>query len=306
MSFDSPWRWTDGQFAGFREGLGDLQAEFRVLQMDVKRNSSPAAKRRKAAEVGLAIEDWQPDLVYTSDDDAVEFVTQAYVNASLPFVFSGVNKSPRTHGIDGATNVTGVLEREHFVESVRLLQEIDPRIRRLAVLSDRGIQWPPVIERILAAMDQLPDTEIVSVDRVATFQEFQALLLGYADKADAVVQLGIFALQSGQGGNVPYQAVQRWVVEHSVLPDISFWTDRVYHGVLAGVAVSEHQQGLAAGRLARQILVDGVSPGALPIKPSLKGRPVINLTRAEQLGLPVSSSLLLASEVATGFQWEER
>jgi len=31
MSYHSPWRWTDGQFDGFKAGLGDVPAEYRVL-----------------------------------------------------------------------------------------------------------------------------------------------------------------------------------------------------------------------------------------------------------------------------------
>ena len=69
--------------------------------------------------------------------------------------------------------------------------------------------------------------------------------------------------------------------------------------------MSEREQGLAAGRLARRILVDGESPGTLPMQPSVKGHPAINLTRAEQLGLGVRSSLLLSAEVVRGFQWEK-
>jgi ABC-type uncharacterized transport system substrate-binding protein len=53
---------------------------------------------------------------------------------------------------------------------------------------------------------------------------------------------------------VPYQAVQRWVAEHSLLPDASFWIDRVHHGTLVSMTVSELEQGRAAGRLARAIL----------------------------------------------------
>ena len=304
MSFDSPWRWTDGQLAGFKEGLGDLEIELRVMQMDVKHNSTPEAKAAKGKEAQNIIESWKPDLVYTSDDDALEFVTRPYVGSEIPFVFSGVNKSPEAHGIDNAPNVTGVLEQEHFIESVRLLQKIDPNIHRLAVLGDTGIQWPPVIARIRAAMPQLADTELVAVDQVGSFEAFKSKLTGYADKADAVVQLGIFALKDAEGNNVPYQTVQRWVVENSRLPDISFWIDRVFHGVLASVTVSEHQQGFGAGQLARQILLEGKAPGSLPMQPSLKGHPVINITRAQQLGLTVKSSQLLSSEVVKGFQWE--
>lgn len=305
MSFDSPWRWTDGQFAGFKEGLGDVAAEYRVFQMDVKRNSSREAKELKGREARELIDAWKPDLVYASDDDAQEFVTRHYVGKPLPFVFSGVNKSLKDHGIEGAANVTGVLEQEHFVQSVNLLQAIAPNARRFAVLSDSGAHWAPVIERMRAAMPRLPGNRLVSVDQVKSFSEFKDKVLSYQGAADAVIYLGIFALAGEGGGNVPYQTVQRWVCENSRLPEISFWIDRVHYGVLVSVTVSEREQGLAAGRLARAILVDGRSPASFAIRPTVVGHPAINLARARQLGIQVKSTQLLASEVIPEFEWRK-
>lgn len=304
MSFDSPWRWSDGQFAGFKEGLGKLPAEFQVFQMDVKRNSSREAKARKGSEALALIEAWQPQLLYVSDDDAIEFVVRPLIGQHLPCVFSGVNKTPAEHGLDSAINVTGVLEREHFVESVRLLQNLVPGPLRLAALSDMGPQWPPIIERMRSTVSGLPGVSLSVVDRVRSFAEFKARLQSYPGVADAVVQLGIFALADTDGTNVPYQKVQKWACLNSHLPDISFWVDRVHHGVLASMAISELEQGRAAGRLARTILVEGTPPSALPIRSTVKGHPVINLARAKQLGLGVKSSLLLSSEVITHFPWE--
>ncbi|WP_313951833.1 ABC transporter substrate binding protein, partial [Accumulibacter sp.] len=306
MSFDSPWRWTDGQFAGFKEGLGsDVRAEYRVLQMDVKRNSSREAKEQKGREAIALIDNWKPDLVYTSDDDAQEFVTRHYLNQKLPFVFSGVNKEPREHGMEGASNVTGVLEQEHFVESVKLLQVLSPNIRRVAVISDSGPQWPPVIARMRASMGRLPGVDLVVVDQVKTFEQFKEKLASYPSVADAVVQLGVFNLAGSDGKNVRYQDVQKWASQNGTLPDTSFWIDRVHFGVLASMTISEREQGLAAGRLARAILVEGKSPASLPIKPTVKGHPAINLARAKQLGMVIKSTVLLSSEVVTGYEWDK-
>lgn len=66
-------------------------------------------------------------MVYTSDDIAQEFVAKYYINSAIPFVFSGVNADPRAYGFTGSHNVTGVLEQEHFVQSVQLLKEIGNR-----------------------------------------------------------------------------------------------------------------------------------------------------------------------------------
>ena len=103
---------------------------------------------------------------------------------------------------------------------------------------------------------------------------------------------------------MPYQTVQRWCVENSRLPDGSFWIDRIHHGVLASSTISEREQGRAAGRLARAILVEGRAPSSLPIEPTRLGNPALNLARARQLGLSVRSGLLLSAEVVKEFEWE--
>lgn len=306
MSFDSPWRWTDGQFAGFKEGLGPVQADYRVFQMDVKRHSTPEAKVARAALAWREIQAWRPDLIYTSDDDALANIGRLRNDASPPLVFSGANRTLADHGLERASNLTGVLEEEHFAESVQLLRTLNDRVRRLAVISDAAPHWAPVIRRIRARAAGMSGVELSQVDLTGSYAEFQARLKHYAEgNADAVVYLGIFNLKDEDGRNVPYQTVQRWVTENSPLPEISFWIDRIHHGVLCSVTVSELEQGRAAGRLARAILIDGRRAADLPIVPTVKGHPAISLARARQLGITVRATELLSSEVVPEFEWNK-
>ena len=66
------------------------------------------------------------------------------------------------------------------------------------------------------------------------------------------------------------------------------------------------EQGLAAGELAHAILYDGVSPDTLEMAATVRGQPVINLGRAEDMGLTINSSLLLAAKVVTDYAWDEQ
>lgn len=304
MSFDSPWRWTDGQWAGFQEGLGDLAVQTEVFQMDTKRHSSPEAKAERGRLALERVRQWKPDLVYLSDDDAVAQVARPLAGQRLPVVFSGVNRSLAEHGLQGAPNITGVLEREHVVQTLRLLQALAPGVRRLAVISDGAGYWNTVIERLRARMEDLPGLVLQRLDRVERFADYQQRLREYQREADAVLHLGILTLAGDDGRTVPYQQVQRWVVDEVRLPDASFWADRVHHGTLVAMAVSEVAQGRAAGRLARAILHEGRAPSSLPVEPTTKGRPVVSLPRARQLGLVPSSSLLLSAEVVRRHAWE--
>jgi ABC-type uncharacterized transport system substrate-binding protein len=306
MSYHSPWRWTDGQLEGFKDGMAGTPAEYRVFQMDTKQNSTREAKERKGREARALIESWQPDLVYTSDDDVQEFVAVHYVNKSLPFVFSGVNKDPSAYGFTGSKNVTGVLEQEHFVESLRLLQSMVPGASRIAVVFDDAAMWGPVQQRMRERVQQVPGVQFTAFDTIRTWEEFQRKMKEYPAKADAVALVGIFNFKDAGGKNVPYQEVLKWTAENSTLPDIGFWIDRVHYGTLAAVTVSEREQGLAAGRMARQILVEGRSPASFPMAATTRGLPVISLARAQKLGIKVKSSILLSAEVIEKFEWERK
>src|SRR5574340_1178540 len=67
MSYHSPWKWTDGQFNGFKAALKDLDIEYQVFQMDTKRKSDAAWRAKVGREARQLIDSWKPDLVYTSD-----------------------------------------------------------------------------------------------------------------------------------------------------------------------------------------------------------------------------------------------
>lgn len=305
MSYHSPWRWTDGQFNGFKDALKDLNIEYRVFQMDTKRNSEKEWKLKRGKMACDLIEQWKPDLVYTTDDDAQAYVTKNWINKDTPFVFSGVNKAPETYGFQGSSNITGVLEQELFTESVRLLRDIVPEVRRIAVVFDDASMWLPVMQRIKEKSTQLEGVELVTMDTIKTFAEYKQKIKGYHQTADAIALIGIFNFKDEQGRNVPHLEVLQWTANNSRLPDFSFWGNRVNYGTLCAVNVSAYKQGIAAGRMARSILTEEKSPSAFTIKPSLKGYPIISLARANKLGIKVKSKVLLSSEVIQKFEWKK-
>jgi ABC-type uncharacterized transport system substrate-binding protein len=304
MSYHSPWRWTDGQLQGFKDGLA-VPMDLQVFQLDAKKFSTQQQKESKGREARALIDQWKPDLLYTSDDEAQEFVAAHYVGTKLPVVFSGVNKTPKTYGFEGSPNVAGVLEHEHSVESVKLLQALVPEARRFVAVFDDAPLWPSVQARMKERIGALPGVEFLAWDTLTTFDDYKRKVQEYQTTADAIALIGVFNFKDGQGRNVPYQEVLKWTAENSRLPDLGFWVDRVHHGTLAAVTVSEREQGLAAGRIARGILVDGRQPSSFRMEPTRKGAPVISLARARRLGLKVKSGQLLSAEVIPQFEWDK-
>ena len=136
--------------------------------------SSEEWKHKAGKEARELIESWKPDLVYTNDDNAQEYVAKYFVNSDIPFVFSGVNADPQKYGFVGSRNNTGVLEQEHFVESVQLLREMVPNVHKIAVIFDEGSTWPGVMKRMKATLDKLPGIEFISWETIKTFEQFKS------------------------------------------------------------------------------------------------------------------------------------
>jgi ABC-type uncharacterized transport system substrate-binding protein len=304
MSYHSPWEWTDNQFNGFKDALKDLDIEYRVLQMDTKRQNSMGWKQYIGEEAKQLIDTWHPDLVYTSDDMVQEVVAKYYINSTIPFVFSGVNADPKKYRFDGSKNITGVLEQEHFVQTVQLLKEIVPSVSKIAVILDDDPPWDGVVARMKEQTKQLQDVEFVSWHVIATFEEYQHTIKELEDKVDAIASMGIFTFKDAHGKNVPYPTVLKWTVENSTVPDFSFWESRIGPGTLCTVTVSGYEQGLAAGKIAPGILVEGRSPASYAMAPTVKGEPIVSLARAKRLGLSIKTSILLTARVIEKFDWE--
>ncbi|HMX11111.1 MAG TPA: ABC transporter substrate binding protein [Burkholderiaceae bacterium] len=303
-SYRMDWVWNKEQLAGFKEGLGLPDAEFRIVELDAKHKD---AARRAASikEATALIEQWKPDLVYTNDDYAQSEVAVKYLNADLPFVYSGVNKEHADYGFDRSKNITGVLEREHFLGTLALLRSIKPMGRmKLAIVMDDDPTWVGVKARILKDLARREDIEAVQWLQPQSFDEYKALVTGLQGKVDALGTLGIFRFTKSGGGFADYEEVSRWTVENSRLPDFSFWDTRVERGTLCSVTVSGSEQGRLAGKMARRILVDKVAPAAITPEPTAKGRPMISLARARRLGLQIDAGVLLGAEVLPRFVWE--
>ena len=307
MSYHSPWEWTDSQFNGFKAAMKDLEIEYKVFQMNTKRKSTQEWKEKVGEEARDLIDNWKPDLVYTNDDNAQKYVTKYYINKDVPIVFSGVNAKPKEYGFDRSKNIAGVLEEEHFVETVHLLEEIIPNINKIAVITDDGPTWPEVISRIKEKVPNLlRGKEVIGYYTLYTFEEYKNKIKELYGKVDAIALLGVFTFKDKEGKNVQYQEVGKWTVENCKIPDFSFWDSRPPSGTLCAVAISGYEQGLAAGKIARGILIEGRSPSSYYFKPSIRGQPVISLARAKKLGIKIKTDLLLSAKIYNKFDWENK
>lgn len=304
MSYHQSWKWNIEQLKGFKDGVGDLNVEYKIVELDTKRKSRTEEIAQKVSSANQIIKDWKPDLLYTNDDNAQKYVAEHYVNTSLPIVFSGVNRDPSEYGFVGAKNVTGVMEYEHFVPTLNYLRQIVPDTKKLAVIVDSDPTWKGVMSRMRANLKQIPGVTVSDWLLVNTLDQYKSSIKELQGSVDAIALLGIFNIKDESGKNVDYQDILKWTAENSTVPDFSFWESRVDRGTLCVVAVSGYEQGLIAGQMARKILKEKVSPDSIGISQSTKGQPMLNIARAKALGIEVDVNLLLNSTVKKDYAWE--
>ncbi len=305
MSYGAAGEWNREQFQGFADAIKDVAVSYRFVELDPQQTGDEETLRKAADAAAQVIDDWRPDLVYANDDRAQQYVTRRFLGSPVPFVYSAVNTDPAAYGFPAA-NVTGVLEHEHFEATVALLRRLVPGVRRIAVIFDQDPTWTGVLERIRLALPSVPDLQVVDWAEVRSFDEYKQRIVAYQTMVDAFAPLGSFNFKEADGKVVDFHEVMRWTVENSRIPDFSFWDIAVEGGTLVAVTVSGYEQGFLAGQMARQILVDGIPPAAIPVRSSRKGRPAINLARARRLGIGIDSATLLMARVSPGFSWERR
>jgi len=132
-SYHQGYPWTDGILAGFVKTL-DLHQQHEpnfwdadgfVLQtfyMDTKRNTTEESMKASANQARELIESWQPDIVITSDDNAVRYlVVPILEHSSLPFIFCGVNWNASEYNLP-SSRVTGIIEAQPIDQILSTLQ----------------------------------------------------------------------------------------------------------------------------------------------------------------------------------------
>ncbi len=101
--------WSDSIEYSIRESLNGT-CELREIYMDTKRNKNPEQIFSATNKIIKTIEDWQPDIVITSDDNAAKhLIAPHYKDDKTPFVFCGVNWTVDEYGFP-FSNVTGIVE----------------------------------------------------------------------------------------------------------------------------------------------------------------------------------------------------
>ena len=232
------------------------------------------------------VDEFRPDIVLAADDDAQEYFAVSYLNTALPVVFTGVDADPSKYGYPAA-NVTGIIERPHFKESLAFAQHLRP-IKRIAVLSCHDST--SILALGFMKQEQL-DVEVAEWLMVDDFDGWKKAVERFNRSVDAIVIRSYQAVKKpGSAENMAPCDVALWTSQHATVATIAFHDFEIEDGLLVGVVKSGQEYGRIPAEYALRILA-GTPPSSLPIIKPSKGVKMINRVTAAQLGIAVAGEV---------------
>lgn len=217
---------------------------------------------------------FKPDVVIAADDNAQAYFAKDYVGKLKPqFVFCGVNAAASTYGYP-SSNMTGILERIFFIQSLELLRQIKRDVRTIAIIGDDGLTFNLVLVYIKTLQSPL---KVVSFDQPSTFHEWQAWIRKYQATANAIAIRVYQTVKHLPGAeSMSPKEVTAWTVANYKKPMVGFLGFAMTDGVLCGIAESAEEHGLLSAEIAIKILQEKKA-GDFPLKTAQKGTVIINV-----------------------------
>lgn len=280
-----------------REGIETVlahNATIRYVYMNTKNDfAGGAARAREALQV---YHEFQPDGIIAADDDAVSQFVVPYIKdrVTTPVMFCGVNAEPGMYGFP-ASNVSGILERAHFRESIAFLHQIKSSVRKIAFLTNDNPTGKAYQEQIRREKDTYPST-IAAVRLVKTLDEALAVTRELKMRSDALFVIAMEGLLDSSGKPLPEKDAFRKISNVYGKPVIGINEFNIRSGLLCAVAKSGQEQGATAAKMLLQAM-QGTPVAQIPITRNKQGKRLLNVTVMKTLGIMPRPVFLVGTQL---------
>jgi ABC-type uncharacterized transport system substrate-binding protein len=288
MSYEKTYPWVKE----IREGIESLLANschIKYFYLNTKTAWRNGPKRAKAAYE--LYKTFKPDGVIAADDDAQSMFVVPYLKdtAQTPVIFCGVNAEPDKYGYP-ASNVTGVLEREPMKESLLLLSQLVPAVKRFCFISKDSPTAKAVEKQLEDEKDTYP-IKFIGTRTANTMHQALIKVRELRQMCDALLYITMEGLYDKHGKPLSDKEIMPVLIEAFGKPVITNASYRVKYGALSAVVKSGQEHGrLAAEKLLKAMR--GTPVREIPITQNRYGRRIINVDTMRTLNIKPSPSLI--------------
>ncbi len=268
--------WSDGIQKAIENTISNsnISIFYKRIEMDTKRNSSESYKLKTAQKVKDIIDEFKPDVVITSDDNAAKYVIVPYFkDSSIPFVFCGVNADAKKYGFP-FKNVTGMVEIQLIPQIVQTLKKYTKGNRIIYLKGET------LTSRIEAGFFEKQLNQKIEKRFVTTTEEWKKEYLHAQENADILL--------TGNGAGVKdwnenRDSIKDFVLKNTKIPS-GTWSAIVDDLVLLSYANRPEEQGTWAANTAIDIL-NGKDISTIPIVTNEKATIHINTKLGKKLNI---------------------
>ncbi len=279
-SYHQGYEWSDGVERGMEQALGQGAMDLKKFYMDTKRKRKPEQIKAAALEAKQLIDEWQPDVVITADDNAAKFIIQPfYKDSDIPFVFCGVNWDASIYGFP-YSNVTGM-------EEVSLIKSLQNQLRDYAQGNKIGLISIDAFsgKRNANHFEKNLGRNFDQMVFVKTYDEWKQKIVELQKSVDMVIlenPKGIDGWENKKG--------LEFLQQNTLVP---IGTTHVWLAPYALITIAKipEEQGRWAGLAAQKILA-GKSASSIPIEKNKQGNLYINFALSEKLGVVFKPELI--------------
>lgn len=246
------------------------RVQLRIVHMDTKRNKSEEFIKDSAQKVKKIIEEWKPDLVIASDDNASKYlIVPFYKNAKLPFVFCGVNWDASVYGYP-FDNVTGMVEVNRLMDVINILKKYMKNDKIGIIGSDS----------LTVRKDVINCSKKFKIDFVErypkTFNELKSMYLDLQNQCGLVI---VEEFESVEGFD--HGKMMKFIYKNTKVPTGAMYRSFSCYALLTCATFGE-EQGKWAAQTALRIL-DGEKVSDIPIAVNEKAKIYLNMKLAKEL-----------------------
>ncbi len=282
--------------------------DLKIFYMDTKRKFiTPEQIERRGIVAIKKLREFKPDVLIVLDDNAFKSVALKLVDEPLPIVFSGMNNIPEyynriRHWLDSRIrpghNITGVHEKLHIVDALRIHKKLFPDTNKIVFITDTsptGIAIHTQVIKELLAADTFPCGWDI---RVALSWDDYKRIIKEVDEdplSSAIYPVALRLIDEKTNRVYTPPEIFHWTIQHFHKPELGLNHEFVRLGLFGGASVDFYSMGKQAGHMVLDV-INGANPADIPIEEAERYVLVFNMNRASQLGIKIPKSILLASD----------
>jgi ABC-type uncharacterized transport system substrate-binding protein len=291
-SYHKGFKWSDDIEKGILKALNikalpdgtfdtsKSEVELRVFRMDTKLNKSEAFKKQAALSAKAIIDEWQPDIVVTSDDNAAKYlIVPYYRNSAVPFVFCGVSWDASDYGFP-ASNVTGMVEVAPIPQIMELLERYAKGDRLGFIGSDNLTS-----HRDIEYQKKKYGLNFSAGKYVSTFDEWKKEYLRLQSTVDMIMWTNPIGIEGWDNA-----LALEYILGNTTIPSAGTSDNIVRFALLGRVRIAE-EQGWWSGKTALRIL-EGADPADIPIVGNKESRLYLNMELAKRMNIKFPMELI--------------